>query len=210
MRGRKTFKPGSKNSILKIVIESYNSQWPLLFEREKAVIYAATAHLHPSIEHIGSTSVPGLGAKPIIDILLGVENDEALNNTILPMTGSGYTYFKKYESGMPYRRFFVRLHSLNGSPVPEKVAVEDEIAWGIDFNSTVHVHALVKDTEHWTRHIAFRDYMRTHPLAREEYETLKRKLVQNDFKDGLAYNAAKDHFMKQTEQLALAWQKSAV
>lgn len=64
---------------------------------------------------------------------------------------------------------------------------------------------MIKDTYHFKRHIAFRDYLKAHPDVRDEYDALKRGLAQIEFKDGLAYNDAKDSFVKQTERDAISW-----
>ncbi|MGV2482374.1 UNVERIFIED_CONTAM: GrpB family protein, partial [Salmonella enterica subsp. enterica serovar Weltevreden] len=69
--------------------------------------------LNPQIEHIGSTSVEGLSAKPIIDILIGLPDENDLNKTVEPLTGQGFIYYEKYNQDMPYRRFFVK--HINGA-----------------------------------------------------------------------------------------------
>ncbi len=148
---------------MKITIESYQPVWVDKFQQEKTIIEAALAQLSPVVEHIGSTSVPGLGAKPIIDILVGVGQDAQLDQTTQPMMATGYTYFRKHEPAMPYRRFYVRLISPEEQAPPSKVDIGEGLVIGQDFKSVTHIHLLVKDTIHWTRHIAFRDYLRAHP-----------------------------------------------
>ncbi|AXY74260.1 GrpB family protein [Paraflavitalea soli] len=190
---------------MKITIETYQPAWVDKFQQEKAIIEAALAPLAPVVEHIGSTSVPGLGAKPIIDMLVGVGQEAQLDQTIQPMMAAGYTYFRKHEPAMPYRRFYVRLIGPLGQTAPAKVDIGEPFVIGQDFKSVTHIHLLVKDTIHWTRHIAFRDYLRTHPDIAAQYDTLKRTISLRDFKDGIAYNEAKDHFMKKVEAEALDW-----
>lgn len=190
---------------MKITIETYQPAWVDKFQQEKAIIAAALAPLVPVVEHIGSTSVPGLGAKPIIDMLVGVGQEAQLDQTTQPMMAAGYTYFRKHEPAMPYRRFYVRLIGPLGQTAPAKVDIGEPFVIGQDFKSVTHIHLLVKDTIHWTRHIAFRDYLRTHPDIAAQYDTLKRTISLRDFKDGIAYNEAKDHFMKKVEAEALDW-----
>lgn len=192
---------------MKITIEPYQPAWVDKFQQERAIIEAALAHLSPVVEHIGSTSVPGLGAKPIIDILVGVDQEARLDQTIQPMMAAGYTYFRKHEPAMPYRRYYVRLISSQGQEPPAKVDIGEGLVIGQDFKSVTHIHLLVKDTLHWTRHIAFRDYLRTHPAIAAQYEALKRAISLRDFKDGIVYNEAKDHFVKKVEAEALEWYK---
>ena len=179
--------------------------WPVTFFKERHIIASALKAMLLEVEHIGSTAVPGLGAKPVIDILVGLEDERQLDLIILPMIDAGYVYFKKYEPLMPYRRFFVRLNAKAGREIPDKIDVQDEFVSGTDFTSHTHIHILVKDTYHYKRHIAFRDYLKAHPDVRDEYDALKRALAQREFKDSLAYNDAKDSFVKQTERDALLW-----
>lgn len=192
---------------MKITIESYQPVWVDKFQQEKTIIEAALARLSPVVEHIGSTSVPGLGAKPIIDILVGVGQEAQLDQTIQPMMAAGYTYFRKHEPAMPYRRFYVRMIGSQGQAPPSMIDIGEQLVIGQDFKSLTHIHLLVKDTIHWTRHIAFRDYLRTHPSIAAQYDTLKRTISLRDFKDGIAYNEAKDHFVKKVEAAALEWYK---
>lgn len=191
---------------MKIAIVPYSPQWPEDFRREKARIRQALAAFESlRVEHIGSTSVPGLAAKPIIDILVGVAGEEMLAASVAPMQAAGFAYFKKYEDGMPYRRLFVKLHSPEGRPTPTLVDVGDDIVTGRDLLSLANIHLLVYGTPHWHRHIAFRDYLRAHPEVRQAYEDVKKEISRRDFHDTLEYNAAKNDFVKRVEAEALAW-----
>lgn len=190
---------------MKITIANYNPQWPVTFLKERDSIERALMQLNPVIEHIGSTSVYGLAAKPVIDILVGLEDENKLQQVISPMINTGFVYFKKYEALMPYRRYFVRLYPLHGKVIPDIVDAHDDFTGGRDFTTVTHVHIIVKNTSHFTRHIAFRDYLKAHDDIRDEYDALKRELSETEFKDTLAYNDAKNSFMKQTEKDAIAW-----
>ena len=191
---------------MKIIIEPYQSVWVQRFLEEEKNIRAALAHFNPTIEHIGSTSVPGLAAKPVIDMLVGLNNEEQLDKTIIPMTEAGYTYMKKYTPLWKERRFFVELKS-GKNTIPQVMDEDDERIIGEDFTSLVHVHIIVKDTADWTRHIAFRNYLRTHLLECKEYEALKKNLSQYEYKDMNEYNDAKNGFIKEAEKKALEWYK---
>jgi GrpB-like predicted nucleotidyltransferase (UPF0157 family) len=190
---------------MKIIIEDYRSTWADDFAAEKSKLEGVLKGLEATIEHIGSTSVPGLGAKPIIDILIGPPDENSLDKVIVPMQQSGYTYFRKYEPTMPYRRFFVKLAPLPEKMPPAIVDIGEELVTGKDFRAIANIHILVKDTPHWDRHIAFRDFLRTHPDARDAYHALKKELSLREFRDTLEYNQAKDTFVKQVEQQALKW-----
>lgn len=190
---------------MKIVIEAYTAKWINDFNAEKDKLGKALQGFHATIEHIGSTSVPGLGAKPIIDILIGLHNETDLDKIVAPMQESGYTYFRKYEPMMPYRRFFVKLQPVPGKMLPVIVDIGEEFTTGKDFIAKANIHILVKDTPHWDRHIAFRDFLRAHPDISAAYYELKKALSLREFRDTIEYNQAKDAFVKETEQQALNW-----
>lgn len=143
---------------MSITIESYNPEWPKRFEDEQKSLRLALKNWNVAIEHIGSTAVPGLGAKPVIDILMGVTTLTEVNDSFIAILKSlGYEYVPEYEKELPERRYF-RKNSVQGV-------------------RTFQIHIAVKDGPFWQRHIAFRDYLRTHPQAAQEYEQLKRKLA---------------------------------
>jgi GrpB-like predicted nucleotidyltransferase (UPF0157 family) len=77
---------------VKILIEDYQTDWVDVFLAEAAIIGSALVELHPVVEHIGSTSIPGLCAKPTIDMLVGLPDESLIVETISPMVGKGYTY----------------------------------------------------------------------------------------------------------------------
>lgn len=190
---------------MKIIIETYTEQWVNDFGEEKDKLAATLKGRHAVIEHIGSTSVPGLGAKPIIDILIGLPAEDDLDKVVVPMQQSGYTYFRKYEPMMPYRRFFVNLEPLPQKMPPAIVDIGEEFVTGKDFRAMANIHILVKGTLHWDRHIAFRDFLRAHPDTRDAYYALKKELSLMEFRDTLEYNQAKDAFVKEVEARALNW-----
>ncbi|MEW5940023.1 MAG: GrpB family protein, partial [Chloroflexota bacterium] len=92
---------------MKVVIAPYDPNWPILFEQEKARLEGALGDHVLDIQHIGSTSVPGLGAKPIIDIMIAVRSlEEADEFCIRPIVEMGYEYVKEFERETPMRRYF--------------------------------------------------------------------------------------------------------
>src|SRR5437773_12390396 len=93
-----------------IVIANYNPRWPVMFEEERARLLAAVNDWVCGIEHIGSTAVPGLAAKPVIDILVGVRAlADADQYCIGPICSLSYEYVPAFETVMPFRRYFRRL-----------------------------------------------------------------------------------------------------
>jgi GrpB-like predicted nucleotidyltransferase (UPF0157 family) len=166
-----------------IVIADYDPRWPDQFEIEARRIAHALGNLLIQIEHVGSTSVPGLAAKPRIDIMPGLSSEADLDKTIDPMTALGFRYISEYEDEMPFRRLFTR------------DAHGDEIA--------VNIHTVAVGSEFWERHLLFRDYLRENPDVADEYARIKRELapqftVTND------YAGAKTEFITSVEQKARA------
>lgn len=119
-----------------VLIVDYSTDWPNMFAAEKRALLSALQPDAVAIEHIGSTSVGGLGAKPIIDILAGAKSLPAIEEHIEHITALGYLYVPAFESTIPERRFFVK----PGTGAP-----------------TFHLHAVSKAGGFWTDHLAFRD-----------------------------------------------------
>ncbi|EHQ43815.1 GrpB family protein [Myroides odoratus] len=190
--------------------EPYNPKWKEQFEKIKSELALRLKELQPRIEHIGSTSVEGLAAKPIIDIMVGVRNEEELEVVPALLAGQNYVYYPKYNVDMPYRRYFVLLHDAPSAlALPEVIDVQDEIPEKMhDHNLRLaHIHVIPTTSENWTRHLAFRDYLRTHPSVKAAYQALKEQLVQQQWETGNDYNDGKDAFIQREEQNAIRWYK---
>ena len=157
----------------------YTEEWRQLFLTEKARIEGAIDAEVLDIQHIGSTSVPGLAAKPIIDIGIAVANFEEAARTVPPMESLGYRYLG--ENDIPRRHFFVR-----GEP------------------RTYHVHMNEIGSADWLRTTRFRDYLIAHSEARAEYADLKQRLAQQYATDPAAYHLGKDAFIRRVLELAEA------
>lgn len=192
---------------MKIFIVPYQPAWPGLFLSEQMSLDSVLKDFYPIIEHIGSTSVVGLGAKPIIDILVGIKDTEDLDKTIKPMIRKGYSYIKKYEPLWPGRRFFVKSKS-SVKILPDVIDTNDEFIVGAASDISAHIHIILKDSHDWRRHIAFRDFLRAHAHTRDEYYNFKEMLSKRDFKDPNEYNNAKAGFIHEIERLSLNWFKN--
>jgi GrpB-like predicted nucleotidyltransferase (UPF0157 family) len=149
----------------------YDARWPALFDAEAARLREALAPLAVRIEHTGSTAVPGLAAKPILDILMGYESPETLPRVIAALVGAGYVH--RGESGIPGREFFRR-----GEPR----------SW--------HIHLARVGSEFWREHLAFRDQLRGNPALRDAYATLKLDLARQYPMDREAYIEGKTAFVR--------------
>lgn len=188
--------------------EAYNPQWKLTFENIKRQVEANLQSIQPQVEHIGSTAVEGLSAKPIIDIMIGVKDDVELNQVPLLLAGKQYVYYPIYNIDMPYRRFFVLLKdSPKQFGLPERIDVGDEIPEEMHNHALriAHIHVIPITSENWTRHLAFRDYLRTFSTVKEAYQQLKETLVRQQWLDGNDYNEGKDEFIKREEKRAVVW-----
>ena len=196
---------------MKIIVENYNSDWNKEFEQLKSQLLHLLGFLNPAIEHILSTSVNGLSAKPVIDILVGLNSEADLDRTIEPMLRENFVYYACYNEVMPYRRFFVK-HRVNPKKlsVPQIISERDRIpATSEEIQQRLaHIHILRVNSEHWLRHIAFREYLRAFPEIRTQYQQLKENLGEQDWKDGNDYNSAKNDFIKAEETNALNWYKN--
>jgi GrpB-like predicted nucleotidyltransferase (UPF0157 family) len=168
---------GTNGGLIEIV--PYSAEWPELFEAEAKRIKDACQGVIRVVEHIGSTAIPGLPAKPIIDIMPGLDSYRDGLKTIDPLQGLGYQYLG--ENGIPGRFYFV-------------LRVEQR--------SVVHVHIFEVGTENWQRHLIFRDYLRAHPAVAKQYAELKRDLAVRFRNDREAYTNGKSDFISSVVQKA--------
>ena len=160
----------------KVEIVNYDPQWPMLYKKEKTLIQKAIGHTIVGIEHIGSTAVPGLGAKPIIDILMAVNHLSDAEQCIEPLQSIGYEYVPEYEASIPERRYFHK-----GHPPKEQ---------------HYHLHMVELTSDFWKKHLLFRDHLRTHPKIAQKYHELKKRLALKYSSDREGYTEAKTSFIK--------------
>jgi GrpB-like predicted nucleotidyltransferase (UPF0157 family) len=158
-------------------------EWAEQFEDEALRISRVLGDNLTSIHHIGSTAVPGLIAKPIIDLMAEVASLEACDQAQPAIQLLGYESMGAY--GIPGRRYFRKFNA--------------------DRRRTHHLHVFLNGSDHAIRHLAFRDYLIAHPETAGEYGSLKRKLSKIDGGDWDSYVSGKDRFVQRTEQLALDW-----
>jgi GrpB-like predicted nucleotidyltransferase (UPF0157 family) len=146
-----------------VTLVEWDPAWPERFEREATRIRAALGAVARRVEHIGSTSVPGLAAKPVVDILLSVADAGAEADFVPALEGAGYVLRVRE----PRHRMF-RTPDLG-----------------------VHVHVYADDDPECDRHLAFRDRLRADAGDRAAYERLKRELAGRDWRDRQEYADAK-------------------
>ncbi|UFX42646.1 GrpB family protein [Bradyrhizobium sp. 41S5] len=172
-----------------IVVSDYDPNWPALFAQERTRIEQALGAFALTIEHVGSTAVPGLPSKPIIDLLVGVPSlEEAAQRCIEPLEALGYVYMPEYASWIPGELFFRK-----GPPGP----------W------THHLHMMEPSHPRWEARLVFRDYLRAHGEAARAYAEIKRALAASSQDDIEAYRTGKDAFVEETTAKARAWHAAA-
>src|SRR5215212_10965718 len=93
---------------MKVSIVVHRPEWGRMFEDEKKALGAALGGVAARVEHVGSTSVVGLAAKPVIDIMVGLEDFSLADSLVPKIEALGYEYVQKYEAVMPFRRFFLK------------------------------------------------------------------------------------------------------
>jgi len=168
-----------------VSLAPYNPHWPEMFEQERRhLLVCLPENLVRRIEHFGSTAVPGLAAKPIVDILVEVTSLAATQQTIVPiLEAQGYDYFWRPTRGTDTPPFY---------------------AWFIKRDPqgrrTHHIHMVEAWFEHWDR-LLFRDFLIQHPPVARAYGELKRELARVHSHDRQAYTTAKTDFIRAaTEQ----------
>ena len=166
-----------------IYIADYDPRWPAMFEEERTRLQAAIGEWAADIQHVGSTSIPGIAAKPIIDIAVHLNSLVDALYCITPLTELGYGCLGEF--GIPGRIYF---RKLTDDPVP------GQTYGGV--GRTHQIHMYETGHEQYEKQIVFRDYLRAHPDAREEYEVLKRELAVRNAADVEAYAHAKSDFVQ--------------
>ena len=155
-----------------VKIEEYNPDWVSEFHQEKARIMEVLKNDSLCVEHIGSTAVMGLGAKPILDIMAGVQHLAEVDTFIEPLKSVGYEFVLHKE--FPERRFFRKGQWRAG---------------------THHLHIYKYGSEQWKNQLSFRDYLISHPDVRRQYQELKLSLAQKHPADIVGYTKAKAPFI---------------
>jgi GrpB-like predicted nucleotidyltransferase (UPF0157 family) len=163
-------------------IVDYDPEWPARARQELRRIGHALGSAAARLEHVGSTAVPGLASKPILDLQLSVAAIESRDAYIGPLERLGYLFVPAPEA--PDYHFFAR--------PPERPRSH-------------HLHVCEVGSEHEHRHLAVRDYLRAHGDEAASYEALKRDVAARHPADRLAYIEGKDEFVTALEARALRW-----
>lgn len=172
---------------MKVRVVPHDPNWPAEFTAEAERIRLALGVVAATIHHIGSTAIPGILAKPVIDILLEVDHLRTIDTRSPALAMLGYE--AKGEFGIPGRRYFRK-----------------ESGAGV---RTHQIHAFERGSPGSERHLAFRDYMIAHPEVARSYGLLKQRLAAAYPDDIDAYMHGKDSFIKEHEAKAIIWRKGS-
>ena len=163
---------------MKITMVPHDPEWGQLFQQEAEQLTAVLGNNVVAVHHIGSTAIPNIFAKPVIDLLLVVQDHAALDEKQPLMEALGYVAMGEF--GIPGRRYFRR-----------------DNAFG---DRTHQIHAFENGSSQIPRHLTFRDYMTTHSETAQAYSDLKRELAAKYPDDIEAYMDGKDDFIKEIDQ----------
>ena len=178
--------PQNKLPQSRIVVASYDTRWPSEFEWAAGEIVAAIGSNLLALHHIGSTSIPGMYAKPVIDMLAVANDLSGIDQGVAKLEQLGYEAMGEF--GIVGRRYFRR---------------DDDVG-----RRTHQIHAFAARSPHIRRHVLFRDFMRAHPQSAKQYGQLKLKLAADHPFDMGAYMDGKDSFIEDMESRALQWAAS--
>lgn len=158
-----------------VKLHPYSPLWPHAFELERERLQSLLPGAFIAIEHIGSTAVFGMPAKPIVDLMASVESMSAAESIAARICASGYTTSVEFNAAQLDRKWFMR--SANG-------------------HRTHHLHLITHDSTVWREHVRFRDALRAHPALASSYSALKRELAEKHTTDREAYTEAKAEFVR--------------
>ncbi|WP_437675925.1 GrpB family protein [Sorangium sp. So ce131] len=157
-----------------VALVPYDPQWPALFAAERARLLTLFPSQLLDVQHFGSTAIPGMPAKPIIDLLAGVESMPVADSLVAPLLDSAYTTSAEFNATLTDRRWFMR--------------------WS-DGRRTHHLHVVVLDGPEWRRRLRFRDVLRSDAELAKRYALLKEELAAQHRTDREAYTRAKTDFV---------------
>ena len=167
----------------RVLLRPYDRRWAEDFAREAAAVTRALGSALGAIHHIGSTAIPGIHAKPIIDMLAVTDDLSLLDERASRLAAIGYEALGEF--GIPGRRYFRKNNSAG--------------------ERTHHIHAFQTGSAQISRHLAFRDYLRAHPDSARDYDALKHRLAEAFPDDSGRYTDSKDAFIRDIDLRAAAW-----
>lgn len=169
--------------VIEVQVQPHDAEWARRFMQEAQNLRALWGANLVAAHHIGSTAIPSIVAKPIVDMLVEVRSTALLDERVPQMEASGYQALGEY--GLPGRRYF-RKENPDGS-------------------RSHHIHVYETGSPEIHRHLAFRNYLLAHPVLADEYSALKQRLAADHPHDAQAYMDGKAPFIREVEARAIAW-----
>jgi GrpB-like predicted nucleotidyltransferase (UPF0157 family) len=167
-----------------IELVPHRAEWVETARRESARLKDALGGMLITVHHIGSTAIPGIRAKPIVDLIPLVTSVAALDGAAPRLETLGYEYLGEF--GLPGRRYCRLIDPVTGK-------------------RKFQLHCFQPDAAEFPRHLAFRDYLRAHPAVAKEYEAEKIRAAALHPNNVLAYNGEKSDWIQRAQADALAW-----
>jgi GrpB-like predicted nucleotidyltransferase (UPF0157 family) len=167
-----------------VELKPHDPNWATAAERESERLASALGDTLVRVHHIGSTSIPGVVAKPVLDLIPVVRTPEALDAARPLLEALGYQWWGEY--GLPGRRYLSLVDSATGKRL-------------------VQLHCYQEGSAEITRHLAFRDYLRTRPDLVAEYEVVKLRCLEAHSDSSHDYSTCKGDWIRRVEAEALAW-----
>lgn len=155
-----------------VTVYPYDETWPMEYQKEKEILQEHLQGLDVRIEHVGSTAIPGLSAKPIIDIAIGAKNEEDLFKIAKRLEDAGYDMLNSYEE--------------KGEVLARKGTPECR---------THYIHIQLLGSEYWNEFMYFKKFMLDHPESVKEYQKLKEELSIKYADERKKYTASKNEFI---------------
>ncbi|MDT4853197.1 GrpB protein [compost metagenome] len=156
-------------------LQAYDSSWPAAYAAERERLLRLFPGVFLDLQHIGSTAVPGLAAKPIVDIMAGVASMAVAESLAAPLCACGYTTSVEFNATLSDRKWFMR--------------------WA-DGHRTHHLHVVVHESQAWHERLRFRDALRADPALAARYAELKARSAEQHANDREAYTDAKAGFVR--------------
>ncbi len=164
-----------------VIVEAYNDRWPVMFDELQSILRDRLGKLILTIEHVGSTSVPKLAAKPIIDIDIVTQSISLLPEVIVKLNELGYNH--EGNLGIEDREAFSR--------IDERVPYDKSM----NRKPEHHLYVCSMESAELERHVTFRNILRTYPNLLEEYASLKKELAKKFRDDRNSYTEGKTRFI---------------
>ncbi|MCY1513343.1 GrpB protein [compost metagenome] len=186
---------------MKIELIAHKDSWKEKFETEKVNLKTILSEYNLHIEHIGSTALDDGYAKPIIDILIGIDSEKDIENIIKVLIKNGYIYYKILDTKYPERKHLVKVE--NKIDITTVSSTSEDVIDALKLKRIYHLSITKFGSYYWKRHLAFRDKLISDEKIRMDYFNLKLVLSQQEWADMEEYSDSKTGFIRNIEKQIL-------